>query len=604
MFSSACDRYTFLKERFAPEILHKRLSAHHGAVTVFKSKKCSKCSVQWPALLNTYWYSNPEQVTEGDHVTCLALQPALSTVSRTFHTRVLNSEIGQMDSDSLNQCPAETLTAERDVLYSLLRGQFQCPSPNNEEIKSSISKTETDIRWCNEEIQRLQAQIIVLENKRRLLERNAAGYKSLLAPIRKLPPELLHQIFLFVCNDNYMGLGCFRFPAATLVQVCLSWNNVASSSPRLWSIITLLIPKASPEIETVLRYLLKKSGSAPLDVKIMSFHSFQSDLQWLDMLVRQSCRWMRLDLSLDRTLFDDVYNALRPIQGNLPLLEYLKFDGGPRSEEVLDIFQDAPRLRSVSLGYVSNPDAILLPWEQLQSLVLSSSRNRYAPLRRLSSKMKTITFVSRSEYELDPERSLQVVLDAEALSLDTYDQWDIIANLTLPKLTSLCLLSVGMETSIPQLSLIQSLISRSSCTLTSLRWSSLPIPLEPFLSFLSTVPSLTSLSLSDESTKDPFIVQGLIDKFRIRSSSIDIFLPNLQTLSLSSKNGEPCFSDASFVDAVTSRWLLNGGIVQCLRSVRLETPTRRFTTDIIPLQQLAQAGMKIVVKDKAGIVLC
>ena len=104
-----------------------------------------------------------------------------------------------MDSDGLNQRSIETLTAEWDVLYSLLRGQFQCPFPTNEEIKSSISKTETDLRWCNEEIQRLQAQIVVLQNKRRLLERHTVGYKSLLAPIRKLPPELLHQIFLFVC---------------------------------------------------------------------------------------------------------------------------------------------------------------------------------------------------------------------------------------------------------------------------------------------------------------------------------------------------------------------------------------------------------------------
>ena len=512
-----------------------------------------------------------------------------------------------MDSDGLNQRSIETLTAEWDVLYSLLRGQFQCSFPTNEEIKSSISKTETDLRWCNEEIQCLQAQIIVLQNKRRLLERHTVGYKSLLAPIRKLPPELLHQIFLFVCDDNYIGPGdCFRIPAATLVQVCPSWNNVASSSPRLWSIIALLIYKVSPDTKTAIKHLLEKSGSAPLDVKITSIYNHHSDLQWLDMLVRQSYSWLRLDLSLNHTRSIDVFPALRPIQGNLPLLEYLELSGHPQSGVFLDIFQNAPRLRSVSLGYESNPDAIILPWEQLQSLVLSRSKNRYAPLLRLSSNLKTITIDGHSEDELDPERSCQVVLDAEALSLglETSDQWNIITNLTLPKLTSFCLLSTCMPVSTPQLSLIQSLISRSSCRLTSLRWSSLPIPLEPFLAFLSTVPSLTSLSLSDQSTTAPLIVQDLIDKLQICSPSIDICLPNLQTLSLSSDTGGSYVSDASFADAVTSRWLSNGGIVQCLCSVRLETPKRRFTANIIPLQQLVQAGMKIVVKDKAGIVLC
>ena len=70
-------------------------------------------------------------------------------------------------------------------------------------------------------------------------------------------------------------------------------------------------------------------------------------------------------------------------------------------------------------------------------------KDRYAPPLCLSSKLKTITIDGHSEDALDPGCSFQVILHAEALSLglNTSDQWDIITNLTLPKLTSLCLVS-------------------------------------------------------------------------------------------------------------------------------------------------------------------
>ena len=517
-----------------------------------------------------------------------------------------------MATDSCKRRPVKTLIAEWDILFSLLRGQSQRPFPSNGEIKSSISKTETDIRRCDEEIHRLQAQIIALENEKRLIERNTVGYKSLLAPIRRLPPELLEQVFLCVCDDNRIG-NSTDVPAATLTQVCSSWKNLATSSHCLWSTITWIHhdgwgPPTS--VDAALERLLEKSGSVPLDINVSIQVQDSVPLSTLRMLVRQSHRWLRLSLCLEYQLFDEVYPALRPIQGNLPLLEHLEFDAGFQAGKLIDVFRYAPRLRSVKLSSESSPDVIVLPWGQLHSLVLCEYNEDNAPLIYLSSGLKTLTLDSRFEDDSEPsvEPSIEISLDVETFSLGLYtntDHINIIPKLTFPALTSLSMFSSVQPVSIIELSPIQSLISRSSCTLTSLTWSNLSTPLEPFLSFLSTVPSLMSLSLSDKSEKNPLIGQSLFDKLQIRfsPSSIAIFLPNLQTLSLSSEIKEG-FSDASVVDAVTSRWFPNGGVTQSLCSVRLETPNRCFTANTIPLQQLAQAGMKIVIKDQTGVVLC
>ncbi|KAE9386338.1 hypothetical protein BT96DRAFT_789466, partial [Gymnopus androsaceus JB14] len=63
------------------------------------------------------------------------------------------------------------------------------------EIDIIVSDVEKDIEDCDAEIDRLRSRILVLQNQRRLLEKYRTYSRSLRSPIRKIPNEIVLQIF-------------------------------------------------------------------------------------------------------------------------------------------------------------------------------------------------------------------------------------------------------------------------------------------------------------------------------------------------------------------------------------------------------------------------
>ncbi|THU83376.1 hypothetical protein K435DRAFT_615422, partial [Dendrothele bispora CBS 962.96] len=70
------------------------------------------------------------------------------------------------------------------------------PSPS-EHVRIRARVEEIEIAWskCDREIQWLEEAADKLRRQKAYLERCAGEHKSLLSPIRLLPPEILSQIF-------------------------------------------------------------------------------------------------------------------------------------------------------------------------------------------------------------------------------------------------------------------------------------------------------------------------------------------------------------------------------------------------------------------------
>ncbi|THU82468.1 hypothetical protein K435DRAFT_555622, partial [Dendrothele bispora CBS 962.96] len=77
-----------------------------------------------------------------------------------------------------------------------------------------------------------------LRNQQQRIYRRIDQCRSLLAPIRKLPPEVLGRIFRLVCIENSAAaeIDC---PAAHLSHVCAGWRDLARTTPSLWSHISI-----------------------------------------------------------------------------------------------------------------------------------------------------------------------------------------------------------------------------------------------------------------------------------------------------------------------------------------------------------------------------
>ncbi|KAJ3911472.1 hypothetical protein F5877DRAFT_25545, partial [Lentinula edodes] len=63
--------------------------------------------------------------------------------------------------------------------------------------------------------------------------------KNVLSPVRRVPPEILSEIFEWYCFSEKKDVTGWRHDIVacyvpTLVRVCVAWRNTAHGTPRIW----------------------------------------------------------------------------------------------------------------------------------------------------------------------------------------------------------------------------------------------------------------------------------------------------------------------------------------------------------------------------------
>ncbi|KAJ7593687.1 hypothetical protein C8J56DRAFT_1160490 [Mycena floridula] len=127
----------------------------------------------------------------------------------------------------------------------------QSTNPSDTEaIRSFISDAEEEVKRCKDEISRLQAIIDKVGKHQAKLSHEISVHQSSIAPIRRLPQELLALTFSFFCNVDFwdcepfdskkerMRGSLFREPFI-IATVCNLWRSLAVSTPSLWSTIMI-----------------------------------------------------------------------------------------------------------------------------------------------------------------------------------------------------------------------------------------------------------------------------------------------------------------------------------------------------------------------------
>lgn len=207
-------------------------------------------------------------------------------------------------------------------------------------------------------------------------EKFIANHKGILSVIRRLPSEIIEEIFRWlsaILRREARSKPKWALPFA-YGQICSSWRGSALSVHSLWSLF--------PEIRRPISHIGKE-----LQVKYMTellHRSRQSPIQFCidvsswynpirDLLVQSSGRWQAVSTRGSAT---DIYNFFHAIRGRIPNLESLTISvvfGA--SLDTLDMFQTAPKLREVKLsGYEIS--AIKLPNHQLVDFCSLAIRNR------------------------------------------------------------------------------------------------------------------------------------------------------------------------------------------------------------------------------------
>ncbi|KAJ2915053.1 hypothetical protein MD484_g5372, partial [Candolleomyces efflorescens] len=119
-----------------------------------------------------------------------------------------------------------------------------CPQHLAHLFTSNIAPQPLEIVSIKQKIERSTNMIEQLQQRLEKLERRRQGYQALLSPVRRVPAEVLGEIFACVLEveksqkqqpQSFSNWYSAEDSLISLILVCSAWHDAAISLPRLWT---------------------------------------------------------------------------------------------------------------------------------------------------------------------------------------------------------------------------------------------------------------------------------------------------------------------------------------------------------------------------------
>ncbi|KAJ7505815.1 hypothetical protein B0H11DRAFT_1976312 [Mycena galericulata] len=248
----------------------------------------------------------------------------------------------------------------------LALGQASTSSAFESQAKSLIAASEANIA-------RIESQIRDLVRLRDRERGIVARLRAAIAPIHKLPAELLAEIFLLATEQISLSRKQAIKKVQVLTRVCAYWRQVAHTTPRLWTTSIFIQHVQKTPTDAYLACVKAWLGrSAPLPIPVNLQSSGKADIgPLMDILGTAADRWSSALFVLSSL------SALRHVPRNsvncLASLHLESADSGEPSR--IMTFSFAPCLRTVTLA-MRRPNLLPMPWSQLTRIDIRSKSPR------------------------------------------------------------------------------------------------------------------------------------------------------------------------------------------------------------------------------------
>ncbi|KAJ6623152.1 hypothetical protein B0H10DRAFT_824476 [Mycena sp. CBHHK59/15] len=248
----------------------------------------------------------------------------------------------------------------KDVVASTLLGHSPTPS-DVEQTKKLITQSEGNIARMESQIKDLECRCA---NEREII----ASLRQAIAPIWRLPPELLREIFQI--DFAVASLGRWETPVKAILrlgQVCTHWRWLVHTTPQLWAGLLVIdrITKPSDAYIAGIKNWVERSAPLAIPVSIALNDLSRADAAPLmDVLLGATHRWQTLHI------FGGLLVEVTQIPaGALKELEEV-YIWTEEPHARVDTFVCAPRLRSVTLT-APHIELFPMPWTQLTQVNLN-----------------------------------------------------------------------------------------------------------------------------------------------------------------------------------------------------------------------------------------
>ncbi|KAE9399149.1 hypothetical protein BT96DRAFT_708554 [Gymnopus androsaceus JB14] len=284
--------------------------------------------------------------------------------------------------DSPQDHPSATPQISSEELQSLLRSPHAF-FPHSYRIPEALENIDADIYRYDSQIRRLHSELAILQNERTHAQNQQEAYRSLLAPVRRVPTEILQEIFAFFGGEvpNRLTVNRVSFPGLSLMAVCTRWRNVAGSCPSLWSYIFLRADAFDTDdisdLEALcrpLKWCLDQAGpTVPLDIVFEGTTEQDGEIEVLKLFVAQARRWRHAHF-FTTGLLTDFQNLGVLSETNLSSLESLYvMQSLEYYQPDIQLFQKAGRkLTKLSFSAIEDSNAVnaIIPLSQIKDLHL------------------------------------------------------------------------------------------------------------------------------------------------------------------------------------------------------------------------------------------
>jgi hypothetical protein len=471
------------------------------------------------------------------------------------------------------------------------RGAYVASESQAQLIHDTISSTQANISQLDGEIHRLQALLDGLIHKRDALQTYTHLHTALIAPIGRLPPEILSEIFLHCQDSKKHRLN--KVPLL-LGSVCSRWRTIALSTAQLWASFMLTIRSAYLRSDIMLaKTWLARAGTCPLTIRLACGDWGRGALKPLmDIFLLHCERWYDIHLSLPLR----VLGFLGRAKNHLPRLHKLYLGGKLETQKALDIFEFAPQLRSVHLDLILTPLMVKVPWSQIEYFDMGRCTvdECVESLRATPNLEKCVVRLLRSEPRDSPSPVHLPCLRSMFITGESYHLFD---TLLLPKLQEISI-EIGDNRWIATQQLICLL---SQCSLKTLCLKLVhPPPDYDMIQILQTCSSLVRLDLRGRSPE--CLTPSFLARFAFRQDLENVMVkemvPVLQTLNVDYTPAH--FNISHFIDTIQSRvssndqGLASDDITGLQRVEICNIRGRTFNQAILSrLRQLKETGLDI-----------
>ncbi|KAJ7443150.1 hypothetical protein FB451DRAFT_1376786 [Mycena latifolia] len=272
----------------------------------------------------------------------------------------------------------------QDIMDPKLEPLIQSNAPLDDSqahcIQLALNETLSTLVELEREISKTLLSLLKLEHERRRQTKYGAALKGALSPLRRIPSEILAEIFL-ACRDDSLEASDYsitdlRQAPMLLGRVSARWRQVCHDTPRLWDHFVLPSRENSVYAVAQSQIILSRSRTLPLHINLGArnpvYPSDRAEQELFDLIFQQNHRLKQIRLNI----WSAHPSPLALDHPNLPMLTSLEIIVNVDRDIIplLVAFKNAPQMRILDLTYPRRPMGILasvLPWGQLTVLYMS-----------------------------------------------------------------------------------------------------------------------------------------------------------------------------------------------------------------------------------------